>query len=117
VEGLIARVRDAFGQVGRGVPVGYLEAQTEPMLLEGRCYQKRAVMGGEWLRGVLRVAGVRGREAVAAYLPEGLKNDLLMFRRFEVRVLAEGRGRLDQQEAAEAALKVTAIGRMLKATP
>ena len=104
VEGLVARVSETFAQAARGVPATYLEAQTEPMLLEGRCYQKRAVLGGSYLRGVLRVPGARA-EAIPAYLAEGARNELPMFRRVAVRAIAEARRPVDRQDAAEVALR------------
>jgi len=115
-EAMIARIREAFGQMGRGISPGYLDAQTEPMLLEGRCYQKRAVMGGEWLRAHLRNSAAQGEPGIAVYLPEVLKNELPMFRRFRVRIIGEVRERVDQYESAEVALKVVGMGRVGRRT-
>lgn len=112
-EGLLVRLKGAFGTAGRGVPPTYLEAQTEPMLLEGRCYQTRAVMGARHLRAMSWPGGAR-QEPTPVYLPESLKDDLPMFRRFRVKLVAEVRGRVDQQEAAEWALKAAALGRVTK---
>src|SRR6202012_5104465 len=50
-EGLTKRMEDAFAQGKRVVPPGYLEAQRERALLDQRQYQRRAVFGGEHLRG------------------------------------------------------------------
>lgn len=111
VQNLIGRVREAFGATGRGVPALYIESQTEPMLLEGRCYQKRMVMGKEWIRGMLFVAGDEKKGALPTYVPTDLTNDLPMFRRFSVRMVIEARPRVEQSEAAEIALKVVAMGR------
>jgi hypothetical protein len=113
VEKLSARIRAAFGQTDRGAPATYLDAQTEPILLEGRCYQKRTVMGKPWIRASLYLEGDDRRAPIPAYLAAELSSELPMFRRFPARLVAEARPRVDQGEAAEVALKVVVVGRRI----
>jgi hypothetical protein len=110
-EGLIARVKGAFDATGRGLPVGYLEGQIAPMLLEGRCYQNRPLLGRIWIRGMFTPAGEHA--AMPAYLPEDLDGNLPGFQRFQAKFLVESRPRIDPREAAELALMVVGMGRLL----
>ena len=56
-EGLTTRIKEAFGQGRRNVPAGYVDTQTERVLLEQRHYQKRAVLGEKHLRALLPMSG------------------------------------------------------------
>lgn len=124
-EGLTKRIEEAFAQGKRVVAAGYLEAQRERALLEQRQYQRRSVLGGKHLRGLLRgdpPAAKQGTSAKAppaannppapAYLPESLAEELPLFSRFRVRILAEVRMSADRYEAHPAALKVLALARL-----
>ena len=134
-EGLTRRMEDAFAQGKRVVPAGYLEAQRERALLEQRQYQTRAVFGGKHLRGLLRmggtesaVPGVRlggaGKSSAAgavvvvpAYLPESLAEELPLYPRFRVRMVAEVRLGADRYESHPAALRVLALARVAPPPP
>ncbi len=111
-EGLVKRIQDTFASVKRAVPADYVEIQTERALLEQRHYQKRKVFGGKYLRGLLVLGG--GKEGVPVYLPEGLGEELPMFVRFRVRLIAEVRTTEDQYETHPAALRVLALGRVVE---
>jgi len=113
LDGYTARLREAFAQTARGLPAGYLEAHTERLLLEQRHYQKRTVLGQEWIRALLTPAGASPGEAIPTYLPERLSKELPMFQRFRVRALVEVRLQLDQFEAHPSALRVVALGRVV----
>lgn len=113
VERLTGRIREAFGQGGRGASMGYMDAQVEGMLLEGRCYQRRRVMGRAWLRGNFWYMSMGGGEErrMPVYVGEELGEALPLFRRFGVRMVAEARARVEQGESSEVALRVVALGR------
>jgi hypothetical protein len=132
-EGLTKRMEDAFSQGKRVVPAGYLEAQRERALLEQRQYQRRAVLGGKHLRGLLKLGGAEptggpaqgvklgavGKSppagaavVVPAYLPESLAEGLPLYPRFRVRMVAEIRLCADRYEAHPAALRVVALARV-----
>lgn len=110
-EGLTEKVREAFASAKRMVPGDYLDAHTERMLLEQRAYQRRNVYGRKWIRSVMRAGS--GGGSVPVYLPEALKDELPMFRRFRVKVIGEVDIREDQGELSGCAVKVVALGRVL----
>jgi hypothetical protein len=119
-ESVTARLRDAFAQSNRSVPAGYLDAHTERMLLQQRHYQKRTVMGQEWIRCLLHPAGdgsspgkYGAQLPVPTYVPEDISKELPMFQRFRARIIAEARLQLDQYEAQPYALRVMALGRVM----
>jgi hypothetical protein len=109
-EGMTAELKKAFSQGKRAIPAGYVESNTERMLLEQRCYQRRTVFGKRWLRAVLRGGGM------PVYVPEELKDELPMFRRFKMRLIGEVDLQEDQYEAAGCAVKVVALGRVVGGT-
>jgi hypothetical protein len=106
-EGMTQKLREAFGQGKRALPPGYIESNTERMLLEQRCYQHRTVFGKRWIRAVLRGGGM------PVYVPVELKDELPMFRRFRMRLIGEVDLQEDQYEPAGCAVKVLALGRVL----
>ncbi len=115
LEGYTTRLREAFAQPARGLPPRYLEAHTERLLLEQRHYQKRTLLGQEWIRALLTPAAAGGAlaEAIPTYLPERLAKELPMFLRFRARAIMEARLQLDQFEAHPSALRVVALGRVV----
>jgi hypothetical protein len=112
-EGVTKRIEEAFGRVKRAVGQGYLEEQTERVLLEKRFYQRREVFGATYLRALLQLGS--SSRLVPAYLPEGLAKKLPMFARFRARLLAELCLQEDQYEAHPGALRVTALVRVMAA--
>jgi hypothetical protein len=110
-EGLAARIREAWSQGRRPVPQTYLEEQTERALLEGRCYQRRKVLGGKHLRALAQPLGAQS--LVPAYLPDALADQLPLDTRFRARFVAAVHQRADRYEAHPAALHVLALARAL----
>jgi hypothetical protein len=108
--GLTGKIKEAFAQGSRALPPRYLEQHTARMLLRRRAYQKRTVLGKACLRGILSLAGAN--EGLPVYLPETLKDELPAFERFTVRMIAEARMRLDQEDTPELALRGVALGRV-----
>lgn len=114
LQSLHHRVFAAFGATNRGIAANYIETQIEPMLLEGRCYQKRTVMGREFIRtSFMSATDNNSKMVLPAYLTTDWINDLPLFRRFSAKIIAEARPRVEQTEAADVALKVLALGRKL----
>jgi hypothetical protein len=111
VEGLCAKVKAAFGQAGRGVAAGYLEELVEGMLLEGRCYQKRTVMGGRWIRARFTPTGAE--DAIPAYLHEALEKALPGRPRVTTRVIVDASTDGDHGPAPTVMLRVAALARLL----
>ncbi|XXX77031.1 DUF2169 domain-containing protein [Sorangium sp. So ce134] len=112
-EGFTKRIEDAFARAKRSVPQAYLGEQAERVLLEKRCYQRRVVLGATHLRALLQVGG--SSRLVPAYLPEGLAKKLPMQARFKARVIAVVELQEDPSEVHPAALRVTALGRVMVA--
>lgn len=108
-EGLHTRIREAFAREKKGLPGDYLDKQVERALLSGRHYQKREVLGGTFLRGMIWIPGER--EGVLGYVPEELGKKLPMYRRVGVRMIGEVVPRQEQFEAQAIALKVVGVGR------
>jgi hypothetical protein len=110
-EGLLGRVKEAFGAQARALPSGYLDATTERMLLEQRRYQRRTVFGAPWVRAELTSGG---GNALPVYLPDELARRLPMFQRFRAKLVAEAHLSQDQHEASPTALKVVAVARVMQ---
>lgn len=124
-EGLTRRIDEAFAAGKRPVGAGYLEAQRERVLLEQRQYQRRAVLGGKHLRGLFKLgggeapsgakpgSGAKAAAVVPAYLPDAITNELPLYPRFGVRLVAEVRLAVDRYESSGAALRVMALARTM----
>jgi hypothetical protein len=112
-EGMTTRIRDAFGQGKRMVQPGYLDAQTERVLLDQRHYQKRTVIGGPHIRALLHMAG--SQAPVPTYLPAMVAARLPLFQRFRARLVATCHISEDQNENHPACLKVLAFARIAPA--
>lgn len=110
-EGLTAKLKEVFGRGNRVLPPRYLEGHTERMLIEQRAYQKRMVLGKMCIRSLLHLPGQQG--GIPVYLPESLGQELPAFQRFAVRMLAEVRGKVDQYEVQEVALRGAGLGRVI----
>jgi hypothetical protein len=109
VEGLIARVRDAFHASSRGLPPSFLDTRVERTLLKQRKYLKATVLGKTWIRAQL--AEPNGGTPVPVYLSDALAQTLPMFRRFAVRLIADVHLAQDQFEAHPYALRAVAVAR------
>jgi len=106
------RVRDAFAQGKRAELLRSIEAQVERTLVSKRRYQKREVLGGVFLRGLLTLSG--SARAVPSYLPEAIARHLPLAARFKVRMIAEAYIAVDSYEHHPAALKALALGWVMK---
>lgn len=111
-EGLTEKIRAAFKQGNHAVKADYLDDHTRRMLLEGRHYQKRTVFGDEWLRALMMPS--LSKTGIPSYLPHTLDKELPMFEAFDARIIAEAHVQQDQFETHECALKVVALGRIVR---
>ncbi|NUQ77661.1 MAG: hypothetical protein HUU21_29335, partial [Polyangiaceae bacterium] len=109
----LVRIREAFGQTSRALTWEALQSYVERLALEGRSYQRRALLGSEWIRGALGLSG--GRALVPSYLPSNVGTSLPLIQRLPVRLIAELRPRQDELEQATEALFVVALGRVVQA--
>jgi len=111
-EGLMARVAEAWGQAKRPTPHGYLESTTERALLEGRCYQRRKLLGGQHLRALAQTTpAASASQLLPAYLPEALADQLPLYQRFRARAIVEVHPQIDQYETQPLCLRVLALAR------
>lgn len=109
-EGLYTRVKEAFLREKKSLAQDYLETQVERVLLSGRHYQKREVLGGTFLRFFLKTAG--SDQPIVGYLPEEVGKKLPAFKRFRVRLIVEVHPQQDQFESQPHALKALAVARI-----
>jgi hypothetical protein len=109
VESLLRDLTAAIQQTRRPLPVRYLDAHIERVLLEKRRYQRRTVFGGPCLRALLG----QGSGAVPAYLPEALADKLPLVTQMKARLVAEICPSQDQYESHPHALRVVALGRVV----
>lgn len=112
--GLTDKVREAFKRGDRVLDPSYLDDHTERILLEQRRYQKRVVLGGEFIRALLAPSAAKTK--LPCYLPTVLKNELPMFKDFPTRVIARAQVQQDQYETHECSLQVVALGRVIQFT-
>lgn len=113
IDGYITRIRDAYSRGRRSVSFDQLEAQIERVLLEGRCYQKRQVLGMDAIRALLCTGtGSSSVRPAPLYIPEDVAKKLPLFQRFRARVIVELYMQEDQYEQHPAALKALALGRI-----
>jgi hypothetical protein len=112
-EGYITRVQEAMKRAKRGPTPGYLEEQTERVLVEARHYQRRTVYGAPHLRAQIQIGN--GARPWPLYIPEAAATRLPMFARFTARILAEASLQENQYEAHPAALRAAAIARVAAA--
>ena len=113
VDGLLKELQAAVQQAKRALPVKFLDAHVERVLLANRRYQKRNVFGGACIRALLTVNREGG--AIPAYLPERAADKLPLATEVKVRVVAEANQSQDQYETHTHALRIVALGRVLGA--
>jgi hypothetical protein len=111
IEGALARIRDAFTQGNRAVGPAYLQASVERLLLEGRKYEQRMILGQQRIRGLLSPPGVRA--PIPTYLPASLSEELPLFRRFPAKIIAELRYQQDEGDPHPNAFIALVLGRAL----
>lgn len=107
VESLLRDLQAAVQQSKRALPVKYLDAHLERVLLEQRRYQRRTVFGGPCLRALLTPG------ALPAYLPATLAERLPLVTQLKARLIAEVNPNQDQYESHPHALRVVALGRVM----
>jgi hypothetical protein len=107
VDSLLRDLTSAVQQARRTLPVKYLDAHIERVLLEKRRYQRRTVFGGTSLRALL------GKDGVPTYLPEDLATKLPLVTQMKARLIAEVTASQDQYESHPHALRVVALGRVM----
>ncbi|HVK68790.1 MAG TPA: DUF2169 domain-containing protein, partial [Polyangium sp.] len=107
-EGLSNRIREAFTREKKGLPADALDMQAERALIGGRHYQKREVLGGTYLRLLLRLHS--DSQPIVAYAPDAVARKLPMFRRFRARIVGELHPAQDQYEARGEAIRALAVG-------
>lgn len=107
---LSAAIKVAYEQGKRAVSIDDVVEHIEQGLLDERRYQRRAVLGGKMLRGLVQWDAAS--EPMPVYLPEVLADMMPMFRRFEVRLIGEMVMAVDQREKQAMALRVLAFARV-----
>ncbi|MDI1434889.1 hypothetical protein, partial [Polyangium sorediatum] len=107
-EGLSNRIREAFTREKKSLPADALDVQAERALIGGRHYQKREVLGGTYIRLLLRLHS--DSQPIVAYAPDAVARKLPMFRRFRARIVGELHPAQDQYEARGEAIRALAIG-------
>jgi hypothetical protein len=111
VEGLIARVREAWSKANRLFAPNHLETQPERVLLEQRKYQTRELLDDSFLRARFHLSGAA--EPVPVYLPGSIAKRLPLFKRFEARAIVEILPQQDQSETHPVALRAFALARVI----
>ncbi|MFS8070879.1 MAG: hypothetical protein ACMG6S_31315 [Byssovorax sp.] len=111
VDSLLRDLSGAVSQSKRPLPVKFLDAHLERVLLEQRRYQKRTVFGAPMIRGLFTPAG--SSAAVPAYLPEPVADKLPLVVQMKVRLIVEASSSQDQYESHPQALRVVALGRAM----
>lgn len=109
---LTRRIEEAFRETARTLPAGYLEGAVAKLLLEGRHYRKRHLLGEPRIVADFFLGG--SDAPVPAYLPGALEAHLPLFNRFRALAIVELRIREDQHETHPTALVVLALARSLK---
>jgi hypothetical protein len=107
VDSLLRDLQGAVQQSKRALPVKYLDAHVERVLLEQRRYQRRTVFGGPCLRALLTPGGL------PVYLPAMLAEKLPLVTQLKARLIAEVSPSQDQYESHPHALRVVALGRVV----
>ena len=115
LEGLGARIRDAWARANPLLSPDHLITSAERMLLEQRRYQKRELWGEVLFRALLGGAG--WETPIPVYVPAASVKSLPLYRRFPARVLGEVVWQQDAQETHPLALRALALGRLPARAP
>lgn len=103
-------IREALAQGKKG-RAEVVNEQVARALLEQRHYDKRKVLGGAQLRGLLYIAGET--HPVVTYLPASIAEDLPLAARFHARVIVLVHPAVDEREVEPVALQAAALGRIV----
>jgi hypothetical protein len=109
-------LRKLFEQSRRALSIDYLDETVQRILLEQRRYQKRTLFGADWIRALFTSKGDAKDQAIPCYLLELLDKQLPTMSHFETRLIAEAHVKQDQYESHPYALRVVALGRVVKIT-
>ncbi|MDI3285331.1 DUF2169 domain-containing protein [Polyangium sp. 15x6] len=93
------------------LPPRYVASEVERLLLEGRKYKRRVLLGATRIRADLTLA--RGGDVMLVYLSDAVAKSLPLLPSYPVVVLAEARLREDVAETQPEALVAMALGRVL----
>jgi hypothetical protein len=96
------------------LPPRYVGTEVDRLLLEGRKYKRRPLLGSPRVRAEL-VTGSSSSEVLLVYLPESVASSLPLLTAYPVVALCEARPREDVQEPAEESFFALALGRVLRA--
>jgi hypothetical protein len=107
---LAQHLRALFSQSGKAQWVDYLDDSIRRTLLAARCFQRRALFGGMYVRALFADAA---GGIVPAYLPEAAQARLPCIASLRVRLLGELHPSVDDAETAQLALRVMALGRQV----
>ncbi|MFT3772846.1 MAG: DUF2169 domain-containing protein [Minicystis sp.] len=108
--GLARQIEQAAASLS--LPPRYVPLEVERVLIEGRKYKRRTLLGAPQLRAELTPAG--GGEAMPIYLPETVADSLPLLVAFPALALCEVVPREDLTEAHDEALLAVAIGRVVR---
>jgi hypothetical protein len=93
------------------LPAGFVMAEVERVLVEGRKYKRRTLLGAARVRADLTL---RTGETMPIYVPETVSSSLPMLPSFPIVALCEVTPREDLAEAQDEALVAVALGRVLR---
>jgi hypothetical protein len=108
--GLVKQIEQAAALPS--LPPGFVPAEVQRILVEGRKYKRRTLLGAPRLRAELATPGASARMVV--YLPDAAADALPLLASFPVVALCAITPREDITETQDEALVVMALGRVLK---
>ena len=108
--GLVRQIEQAAASLT--LPPRYVSAEVERVLVEGRKYKVRTVLGAARVRADMTLT--RGGETMPLYLPETAASSLPLLVAFPVAALCEVLPREDLTETQDEALLAVALGRVLR---
>jgi hypothetical protein len=111
-EGFTSRVKEAFAQASRALTPSYLQSSVDKLLLEGRHYQRKTLLGETRVRAYFDVPGASA--PMPLYLPDALAPRLPLFKQLRARAIVEIHLQEDQHEASSEALLAVALGRSVR---
>jgi hypothetical protein len=109
VLGLARQIEAASASLS--LPPRYVASEAERLLLEGRKYKRRPLLGAPRIRADLVLA--RGGEVMVVYLPDAIAGSLPLLPSCTVVMIGEVRPREDMFETQPEALVALALGRVL----
>ena len=114
LDAAVARIREAFDGVYRGMSGPYLDARAERSLLVERRFQAREVFGQPCIRGELGGDARGPGSELPFYMPEALRQRWPLFSRLSIRAIVELRHREDEGETHAHAALALAVAREIR---